>query len=72
MARRLMTWITCALCRIKPAENRGGWRRRCLQRLCQNGHVDGNGAVCDQKIPKFFVSHQEESMTGHVGVNGVY
>jgi hypothetical protein len=34
--------------------------------------VNGAGAVCDQKTSKFFVSHQEESMAGHVGVNGVY
>jgi hypothetical protein len=31
-----------------------------------------DGRVCDQKISKFFVSHQEESMAGHVGVNRVY
>jgi hypothetical protein len=34
--------------------------------------VNGNGAVCDQKISKFFVAHEEESMIGHVDVNGVY
>jgi hypothetical protein len=34
--------------------------------------VNGNGAVCDQKTSKFLVSHQEESMAGHVGVRGVY
>jgi hypothetical protein len=32
--------------------------------------VNGAGAVCDQKTSKFFVSHQEESMAGHVGVKG--
>jgi hypothetical protein len=30
------------------------------------------GAVCDQKISKFFVSSQEESIAGHMGANGVY
>jgi hypothetical protein len=30
------------------------------------------GAVCDQKTSKFFVSHREEAMLRHVGVNGVY
>jgi hypothetical protein len=30
--------------------------------------VNGNGGVCDQKISKFFVSHMEESMAGHMGV----
>jgi hypothetical protein len=30
--------------------------------------VNGNGAACDQKISKFFVSHMEESMAGHVGI----
>jgi hypothetical protein len=34
--------------------------------------VNSAGAVCDQKISKFFVSSGEESMAGHVGVNGVY
>jgi hypothetical protein len=29
-------------------------------------------AVCDQKTSKFFVSQGKESITGHVGVNGVY
>jgi hypothetical protein len=28
--------------------------------------------VCDQKASKFFVSHVEESMAGHVDVKGVY
>jgi hypothetical protein len=28
-------------------------------------HVNGNGAVSDQKISKFFVSHVEEYMAGH-------
>jgi hypothetical protein len=35
-------------------------------------YVNGTGAVCDQKTFKFCVSHQEESMERHVGVNGVY
>jgi hypothetical protein len=26
----------------------------------------------DQKTSKFFVTHQEESMVGHVSVKGVY
>jgi hypothetical protein len=30
------------------------------------------GAVCDQKTSKFFVSHQEKSMAGHMDVKGVY
>jgi hypothetical protein len=30
------------------------------------------GGVCDQKTSKFFVSYQEESMAGHMSVNGVY
>jgi hypothetical protein len=34
--------------------------------------VNSTGAVCDQKTSKFFVSHWEESMAGHVGINGVY
>jgi hypothetical protein len=33
-----------------------------------NPSVNGNVAVCDQKISKFFVSHVEESMAGHMGV----
>jgi hypothetical protein len=35
-------------------------------------HVSSNGAVCDQKISKFFVSHMEEVMVKLMGVNGVY
>jgi hypothetical protein len=34
--------------------------------------VNSAGAVCDQKTSRFFVSHQKESMAGHVGVNGIY
>jgi hypothetical protein len=34
--------------------------------------INGNGAVSDQKISKFFVSYMEEAMAGHVGVNGAY
>jgi hypothetical protein len=30
------------------------------------------GAVCNQKTSKFFVSHWEESMAGHVGVKEVH
>jgi hypothetical protein len=33
--------------------------------------VNGSGIVCDQ-TSKFFVFCWEESMAGHVGVNGVY
>jgi hypothetical protein len=33
--------------------------------------VNCNGAVSDE-ISKFFVSHMEKSMAGHVGVNEVY
>jgi hypothetical protein len=32
----------------------------------------GGGGVCDQKASKFFVYFGEESIAGHVGVNGVY
>jgi hypothetical protein len=34
--------------------------------------VNGASEVCDQKTFKFFVSHQEESMGGHMGTKGVY
>jgi hypothetical protein len=34
--------------------------------------VNGSGAVCDQKSSKSFVSHQKESIAGHVGIKGVY
>jgi hypothetical protein len=34
--------------------------------------VKSAGAVYDQKTSKFFVSHQKESMAGHMGVKGVY
>jgi hypothetical protein len=34
--------------------------------------VNSNGVVSGQKSSKFFVLHVEESMAGHVGVNGVY
>jgi hypothetical protein len=30
------------------------------------------GGFCDQKTSIYFVSHREESMAGHVGVNGFY
>jgi hypothetical protein len=33
--------------------------------------VNGSGVVSGQ-ISKFFVSHTEEAMAGHVGVSGVY
>jgi hypothetical protein len=36
-----------------------------------DGSVNGNSAVCDQKISKFFVSHWEESIAGHVGVKSL-
>jgi hypothetical protein len=32
--------------------------------------VNGASSVCDQKTFNFFVSHQEESMAGHVGIKG--
>jgi hypothetical protein len=35
-------------------------------------NVNSAGAVCDQKTSKFFISHQKESMAGHVGISGVY
>jgi hypothetical protein len=31
-----------------------------------------DSGVCDQKTSKSFVSHTEESMAEHVGINGVY
>jgi hypothetical protein len=31
--------------------------------------VNSTGVVCDQKISIFFVSHREESMAGHLGIN---
>jgi hypothetical protein len=34
--------------------------------------VNGTGAVCGQKTSKILVSHCEESMAGHMGVNRVY
>jgi hypothetical protein len=34
--------------------------------------VNSADTVCDQKTSKFFVSHREESMAGHMGINGVY
>jgi hypothetical protein len=34
--------------------------------------VNSADAVCDQKPFKFFVSHWEESMAGHMGVKGIY
>jgi hypothetical protein len=34
--------------------------------------VKSTGAVCDQKSSKFFVSSREESITGHMGLNGVF
>jgi hypothetical protein len=35
-------------------------------------NVNSTGAVYDQKTPKFFASHQRESMAVHMGVKGVY
>jgi hypothetical protein len=35
-------------------------------------NVNGAGAVCDQKIYKFFVSQRKDSMAGHMGIKGVY
>jgi hypothetical protein len=35
-------------------------------------YVNDSGAVSDQKISKFFMSHMEKPMAGHMGVNGVY
>jgi hypothetical protein len=43
-----------------------------LQVISFNLYKTCSGAVSDQKISKFFVSHVEESMAGHVGINGVY
>jgi glycyl-tRNA synthetase beta subunit len=34
--------------------------------------VNSAGVVCDPKNSKFFISHQKESLAGHVGVKGVY
>jgi hypothetical protein len=39
---------------------------------CGCGSVNGAGAVCDQKTPKFFVSHQEESIAGHTVLKTAY
>jgi hypothetical protein len=37
------------------------------------GHMlAGNGVDSGQKISKFFVSHMEESIAGHMKLNGVY
>jgi hypothetical protein len=33
--------------------------------------VNSSGAISDQKTSKFFGSHLEESIAGHVGVSGV-
>jgi hypothetical protein len=35
-------------------------------------NVNGAGSVCNQKSSKFFVSSREESITGHMCVNGIY
>jgi hypothetical protein len=35
-------------------------------------NVNCTSAVCDQKTSKFFVSHQKESMAGHVDAKGIY
>jgi hypothetical protein len=37
-----------------------------------NRYKNVPGTVCDQKTSKFFVSHQEECMAGHKGINEVY
>jgi hypothetical protein len=37
-----------------------------------SGSVKGAGSVCDQKTPKFFEQYWEDSMAGHMGVNGIY
>jgi hypothetical protein len=34
-------------------------------------NVSGTGSDCDHKTSKF-LSHGEQSMAGHVGVNGIY
>jgi hypothetical protein len=39
---------------------------------CFTKNVNGTGAVCDHKTPKFFVSHWEQSMAEHMGIKGVY
>jgi hypothetical protein len=40
-------------------------------KLNVKGSVNYAAAVCDKTF-KFFVSRQDESMAGHVGVKGVY
>jgi hypothetical protein len=35
-------------------------------------NINSASIVCDQETSKFFVSHWDESMAGHVGVKGVY
>jgi hypothetical protein len=42
------------------------------QGILMRGIVNSEDAVCDQKTSKFFVSHREESMEGHLGVMRVY
>jgi hypothetical protein len=37
-----------------------------------SGGANSTGAVCGQKTSKFFVSHREESIAGHVGIKGIY
>jgi hypothetical protein len=37
-----------------------------------NDFVNGAGTTCDQRTSKFFVSSREESITGHMVLNGVY
>jgi hypothetical protein len=34
--------------------------------------INSTGSICDQKTCKIFVSSRKESMTGHMGVNGIY
>jgi hypothetical protein len=44
----------------------------CHEKIDLSVFVNSAGAVCGWKTSKFFIYHQEESMAGHVGVNGVY
>jgi hypothetical protein len=56
-----LAWTTVFFIHASPRS----WDDRCTP-LCPA--VNGNDAVSDQKISKFFVSHMEESMTGHMAM----
>jgi hypothetical protein len=35
-------------------------------------NINGCSVVCDQKTSIFFISHWEQSMAGHIGINEVF